>query len=53
MGAVFVGMINLVTIRDTSIMVAVVGALVVLSVIALRERSRIQREQHSSKSPSK
>lgn len=52
MGAVFAGMINLVTIRDTSIMIAVAGVLVTLSVMAVRERNRL-RHQHSSKNTSK
>jgi len=52
MGAVFAGMINLVTIRDISIMIAIAGVLTVLTVMAVRERGRIRREQ-SSRNPSK
>lgn len=45
MAAVFAGMINLVTIRDIPIMIAVAGVLAVLTVLAVRERGRIRREQ--------
>lgn len=53
MAAVFAGMINLVTIRDTSIMIVIVGVLIVLSVMAIRERTKIRKDQQSSKNPSK
>jgi hypothetical protein len=51
MGAVFAGMINLVTIRDMSIMIAVAGVLAALTVMAVRERSRLQRAQSSRNPP--
>lgn len=50
MAAVFVGIINLVTIRDVWIMVAVVIGLATLSVLAVRERNR-QRRQSQHRNP--
>ncbi|MGI0013544.1 MAG: hypothetical protein ACREBU_08910 [Nitrososphaera sp.] len=52
MGAVFIGMINLVTIRNIWIMVAVAGALAALTVLAVKERNRIKK-QRRSENPSK
>lgn len=51
MVAVFVGMINLVTIRDVWIMVAVIAGLAALTVLAVRERIRQRHHQSQHRNP--
>ncbi len=43
--AVFIGILNLITIRETWITVAAIAILIVLSIYAIRERRKIQKQR--------
>ncbi len=43
--AVFIGVLNLITIRETWITVAAIAILIVLSIYAIREKRKIQKQR--------